>query len=201
MKRIIILLIALGISIYFLWPEPKFKYGHGQVAPDPPQQKRLHNASPTRFDDYVVRPLANFSIKARVLSKHRYYFGHESRVSPLDVVLGWGPMSDERVLENISISQHNRWYYWRSKELPISESKIKNHSANMHLIPANSSIRKKMKKIKVGHVVDLKGALVKVEATDGWSWKSSLSRTDRGDGACELIWVEKLDLLVPDRRR
>lgn len=28
----------------------------------------------------------------------------------------------------------------------------------------------------------------------GWRWRSSLSREDTGDGSCELVWVERLEL-------
>jgi hypothetical protein len=41
--------------------------------------------------------------------------------------------------------------------------------------------------------VRFKGYLVKVEAPDCWRWVSSLTRTNIGAGACELVWVEDLD--------
>jgi hypothetical protein len=33
---------------------------------------------------------------------------------------------------------------------------------------------------------------VRVEAADGWSWTSSLTRDDTGPGACEVMWVDWL---------
>ena len=38
----------------------------------------------------------------------------------------------------------------------------------------------------------LRGYLVRVEAADGWQWRSSLSRADTGAGACELVLLEAL---------
>jgi hypothetical protein len=32
--------------------------------------------------------------------------------------------------------------------------------------------------------------LVEADGRDGWKWRSSLTRDDTGDGACELMWVE-----------
>jgi hypothetical protein len=35
---------------------------------------------------------------------------------------------------------------------------------------------------------------VDVSAPDGWQWRSSRTRTDSGAGACEVIWVEDVEL-------
>jgi len=37
--------------------------------------------------------------------------------------------------------------------------------------------------------------LVEVKAQDGWTWRSSLSREDTGNGACELMLVEEVRLI------
>jgi hypothetical protein len=33
---------------------------------------------------------------------------------------------------------------------------------------------------------------VDISAEDGWRWRSSRSRTDTGNGACELILLERI---------
>lgn len=40
----------------------------------------------------------------------------------------------------------------------------------------------------------IRGLLVNVARADGYNWKSSRSRGDSGPGACELIWVEELQV-------
>jgi hypothetical protein len=60
----------------------------------------------------------------------------------------------------------------------------------MHLIPANGAVENGLGKIRQGQIVRLRGYLVRVDASDGWHWASSLTRDDVGAGACELIWVE-----------
>jgi hypothetical protein len=49
-----------------------------------------------------------------------------------------------------------------------------------------------LKLIRPGNLIDLRGFLVLAEGPDGWNWRSSLSRTDEGPGACELVWVDGL---------
>ncbi|WP_144393625.1 hypothetical protein [Pleionea sediminis] len=188
----ILWIIAAGIVAIMIWPEPEITYGPGVRAPKQPLQTNLSNASGFKHQDYTITPLANFSINAKVLSRENYYSGREADLSPVDFALGWGRMSDESILQHFDISQRNRWYYWRSDNMPIPRNEISSSSANMHLIPANNQIKGQLARVKKGQVISLKGKLVKVNAADGWRWQSSLSRTDTGDGACELIWVESI---------
>ena len=62
----------------------------------------------------------------------------------------------------------------------------------MHLVPANAAIAKQIKKIKPDDLVYLKGTLIEIQTQDGWRWRSSLSRVDTGNGACELMRVESI---------
>jgi hypothetical protein len=48
--------------------------------------------------------------------------------------------------------------------------------------------------VRVGAIVHFDGELVEAAARDGWTMRSSLTREDTGNGACELVWVEHLDL-------
>ncbi len=74
-------------------------------------------------------------------------------------------------------------------------SEIKTHSANMHMIPANSEVRDKLASVRKGHLIMLKGKLVNVTANDGWHWNTSTTRADTGAGACELVWVDQIEVL------
>lgn len=64
----------------------------------------------------------------------------------------------------------------------------------MHMIPANDEIKQILAKAKAGQMIKLQGQLVEVTREDGWRWRSSLTRTDSGDGACELVFVEAVFL-------
>lgn len=165
----------------------------GSVAPKDPVQTETSGMQSYALGDYTLKPLAKFDIEARVLSKETYSMGREAELSPLDLALGWGAMSDSLVLDKLSISQGGRFYHYQwENEPPIPAEQIATHSANMHLIPANSNVEKKIKKVRVGQVVHLVGHLVEASAADGWHWRSSLTRDDTGGGACELIRVESI---------
>lgn len=200
MKKAVIIGAVL-VTVFVLTHEREVKHGPGVLAPDVPAQIDLKNARSFAFDEYEITPLADFHLTARILSRKTYGYGRESDLSPIDLALGWGRMSDENVLKHIKISQSGRWYHWKARKLPIPQPEISSNSANMHLIPANDELKKELKKLRKGEVVELRGKLVLVKATDGWRWKSSLTRNDRGNHACELFYVEFLavkDIFLPD---
>lgn len=193
MKRALIFLaVVVGL---WQWTHPApIRHPAGILAPDAPKQEALASAQPFDRNGHRIIPLASFRLKARVLSVSRYRFDRESKLAPIDLALGWGPMSDQAIIDQIKISQSFRWYHWRTdREPPIPEQDITAHSANMHVIPSRKEIENRLKAVRAGHVVELSGYLVEITAADGWQWKSSLSRTDTGNRSCEVVWVETLD--------
>jgi hypothetical protein len=185
----IVLLIA-----YNKWTSRPITHEPGIIAPQSPVQLNVTDAKRFKYKEFKITPLAKFSIEARILSRKRYYFGRAAKLVPVDLALGWGAMSDESVLKSIKISQSNRFYFWFVKRFPIPKQEIITHSSNMHLIPANSEIRSKIKQARKGSLVKFSGYLVKVVCDDGWHWNSSLRRDDVGNGACELVWVEEFEI-------
>jgi hypothetical protein len=190
---IFIALVGFGAWHYFSSREVAAP--PGSIAPKDPVQTKVFNAQSYNVEGYTLEPLANYDIEARVLSKESYSIGREADLSPLDLALGWGAMSDSLVLSRLTISQGGRFYYYQwQNEPPIPPEQITSHSANTHLIPANSDIAKKINTVRVGQVVHLTGQLVEARASDGWHWRSSLTRDDTGAGACELFRVESISV-------
>lgn len=197
-KFILILgLVAFGIY-YWYDGRPISHEGKGQVVPVQPLQT-VTKAKVFGFGDgFTVLPLADFDITARVLSRKRYWMGTEAELAPVDLALGWGQMSDDKVLSELKISQSGRWYRWRSRSrnLPVPRDQIEHNSANMHLVPADDDIESLIKSAKKGDIVRLKGHLVRINKGNGWHWQSSLSRTDTGNGACEVIFVKEFEIIT-----
>lgn len=184
--------LVLCFLVYREYTSAAIEHAPGVLVAEQPIQKSVAD-SVFRFDGYIITRRAVFEIRARVLSTERYYLRREGDLSPLDLALGWGPMSDQTVLDQMKISQSGRWYRTRyDYPAPIPEQLLVSHSSNMHMIPANSSIEKRLKKLRVGEVVELQGYLVDVDHPSGWHWRTSLSRNDTGSGACELVYVESM---------
>ncbi|HMB89426.1 MAG TPA: hypothetical protein VKP65_01175 [Rhodothermales bacterium] len=183
---------ALLLLVLIAGCQAELEYPPGILAPNDPLQTSVGDVPLLSKGDYVIEPLARFEVEARVLSKKRYRSGRESDLSPIDLALGWGPMSDQAVLDQIDISQARRFYFWQATQLPIPQRDISQHSSNMHMIPANDEVRAALLKVRTGEIVRFSGYLVQVRGKDGFRWRSSMKRTDVGNGACELVWVEEI---------
>jgi len=146
---------------------------------------------PFRHGDFVLSPLAGFSLEARVLSREDYSLGPESALSPTDLALGWRRMADPDVYGTLGVTQAGRWYRyrWDSRGPPIPLPEIVRSSANMHIVPADEHVQRALDVVRPDQRVRLQGWLIEARRDDGWIWRSSLRRDDSGDGACELVYV------------
>ncbi|HET7562109.1 MAG TPA: hypothetical protein VFJ87_06985 [Rhodanobacteraceae bacterium] len=190
-----VLLAILLVAGWYWWNGRPVARAHGVIAPDNPVQVDFTSPQPPiAFKDATLHPLAKFSLTARVLSRENYHFDAESGLSPTDLAFGWGHMSDTAVLQHIKISQGGRFYYWSTRQFPIPQREIETHSANMHMLPANALVAYELKRVRPGDVVTLDGLLVEADKADGWHWRSSMTRDDTGDGACEVVYVENLSI-------
>ena len=153
------------------------------------------NAAPFAWQGYQIRPLADFSLRARVLSRENYHFGREADLSPTDLALGWQRMAEPAIYQALDVTQSGRWYrYSWQGEPPIAPQEIIVSSANMHMVPATDAAHKQLKKVRVGDWVRLRGRLIEANHADGWRWTSSLTRADSGANGCELVWVDSLHI-------
>jgi hypothetical protein len=83
------------------------------------------------------------------------------------------------------------------KEFPIPRREIETSSANMHMIPADPEVKRELEQVRQGQVVHIVGFLVDASRTGGWHWNTSMTRDDTGAGACELVYLESLDIVTP----
>ncbi len=191
-----VLLSILGGLLYHLVTTRDIKHPPGILIASEPAQVIIKNPKAWRKGDRLIVPLAQFRLQARVLSSERYRFDSVADLSPIDLALGWGPMSDQKVLDQLEIGQGSRRFvvFPIRGGPPISMNVLLTCSSNMHMLPANDEIRDKLFSLRCGQLIALSGYLVGVQQYGQWTWVSSLSRTDTGDGACEIVWVERLEV-------
>ena len=109
MRRIVIVLCVLALFGAGHW------YRHRPLTPTAgvlvegaPLQIDPADRAPTTKGAFVLVPLADFSLDARVLSRQDYHFGTESDLSPTDLALGWDRMSDTAIIDQLDLSQSAR---------------------------------------------------------------------------------------------
>lgn len=193
------LAIALGGLLWHLAtrdPAPIARPPGVLVAEEPLQVDLPRGEAAFEHGRFKLTPLAEFAIEARLLARTRYRWDEEAELSPLDFGFGWGRMSDSSVLQELKLSHGGRFLrYFFEGQPPIPQREIDRSIANIHLIPADPGIARQLDRIAVGRVVRLEGQLVEARRSDGWRWRSSLTRTDTGHGACELLWVRAVEVV------
>ena len=143
-----------------------------------------------------LQPRAAIVMQGRVLHTRHYDFDWRSVCSPLDIALGWGSVADPGVDEWINWRQSRRWYFYTIQPgAPISVQNVAQHSSNVHIIPANNNLSRALLKLKEGDLVLLEGELVDAGVDllgMSFATRTSLTRSDRGGGACEILFVQRL---------
>ena len=194
------LAIVFAFIAYFLLNRP-ITYPAGVLIDSEPAQINVASAEPIEHGEYRLKPLARFSVDARILHRKVYRYDRESKLAPVDLALGWRQMSDQAVLDRLKISQSTRFYWYQyHMPPPIPREQIVSHSTNVHVIPATPAIASFCKSLRAGELVHLEGKLVEATGPEINVWRSSLSRTDSGNGACELMLVEDCAKLDPGQR-
>jgi hypothetical protein len=189
--------VGLLVVVFYWQVSRPIAYPPGILIAAEPSQINLPADTPAfQQGAFRLKPLSVFSIDGRVLHRKVYRFDKESRLSPVDLAMGWGAMSDQRVLDQLNITQSGRFYWYRySGQPPIPKNEIISHSTNVHIIPSTAKIARQCKRLRPGSLVRLSGDLVEASGPGINSWKSSLSRTDSGNSACELMWVKEMSIL------
>jgi hypothetical protein len=202
MKTISALLAIVLAGFAYIYFHRPLSYPAGVLVESEPQQIALSDGeAPIEHGEYHLKPLARFSLDARILHRKTYGYDRGAKLVPVDLAVGWGAMSDQSVLDRLKISQSMRFYWYEYQSPPIPKEQIISHSTNLHVIPATPAIASFCKSVRQGELVHLEGELVEATGPEIGTWRSSLTRTDTGNGACELMLVEDCSKLSPPARK
>jgi hypothetical protein len=194
-------LIAIAlVCVGYVYLHRPITYPAGILISSEPEQTNLaESVAPIEHGKFHLKPLAHFALDARVLHRKIYRWDRQSALAPVDLAVGWGPMSDQAVIDRLNITQSMRFFWYEYHQPPpIPKEEIVCHGTNLHIIPATAAIAAQCKSLRIGSLIHLGGELVEATGPDIGTWRSSLSRTDSGNGACELVLVEELEKLTPE---
>lgn len=161
-----------------------------------PVQSELNSKKTYKKAGHQLEAVAAFQVQAKVLSAAQYRTGREAKISPVDLALGWNKMASDTLLSQVAVTQSGRFasmQYDPTQDINVND--IIHNSSNVHMIPATRELDKTLHGIKKGQIVQIEGYLVNIRHKDGWRWLTSTSRTDRGDGACEILLVKAVKII------
>ena len=142
-----------------------------------------------------IKPVATYEINARVVSKRNYTEDWDGELMPVDLALAWGDLAKEEYHQFMNYHHSDRYFSWRSsRENKLNKNYIISHSANVHFISPNKNIENALISVGTDDRVRIKGYLVNVEGPSGQVRRTSLIRDDIGSGACENVYITKLQI-------
>jgi hypothetical protein len=174
-----------------------------QLASDAP----LFSRPIDRFT-YAFTPRARYELAGVVVSYHRgdalfnlYHADDPGNVQ--DVCVVWGDNVANGSYRRVTFSSGEFTCYsqWSgSLSPPFDHAQMSNN----HLIPADALVAHRIRQLRIGDQIRMTGLLVDYEVSrDGRtvsSRRTSLTRTDTGNGACEVVYVTALDVIRPGHR-
>ena len=153
---------------------------------------------------YTIQPLYEYDLVGLVVSKHDAntwwdYIHREwnDNLNIVDLCVVWG----KNVLNgsygdiNFSSGQFSCNFSTTSNEAfaAFDQTAISNN----HLLTDQPSIAKKLRNVRVGDQIHFRGHLVEYSHNHGFAFKrgTSIVRTDTGNGACETVFVDSVEVL------
>lgn len=177
-----------------------------------PVKTELLNSSPIEFSQdgfkFTLTPLYEYEMSALVVNRLDYTWFSLTRAGsafPMDLCVTWGGNVESGAYRHSSVGfrQDSRFCFgnW-SQSSGFTWTEVSNN----HLVIKDEAIRKKAMSIVEGDQIKLKGKLVNVqtENIDGnlgkyenqiSNWNSSVKLGDSGAGACEVVFVEDLEII------
>ncbi|KAA8733938.1 hypothetical protein F4V57_07205 [Acinetobacter qingfengensis] len=145
-----------------------------------------------------IQTLKPFEGQFRILGYKFYHDDEQAKFSPVDLAVSSGLFADPQIASQISVQQYDRYLKWSIPYLPVPAKQAIEMVFNIHFVPASPEIAQQIKQIKRGDLVHLQGELIEINDKN-LVWKSSLSRDDVGDGACEVFRVNEIQWLEKQR--
>lgn len=139
-----------------------------------------------------ITALEPYNVRAKIVSAKTY----PDYWAPMDVFLAWGELLDHPSTKQTVVIQADRRGHWfPPKDSPAY--KRRDLACNTHLIATDDETRQEILSLRQNQTIYLRGTLVEAKFASGKTMRSSLSRTDDGGGACEVVLVKSLQIL-PD---
>jgi hypothetical protein len=190
--RLLLMLVAILVA-WVWWSHRAVHHAPGVLVADAPVQVAVPSGVIGEREGFELKAVAQYALRGRVLGTKRYYGGVQAPLVPIDVAVGWGKMSDQAIVDQLTLTMGNRvfFYEWRNQP-PIPKDEIMRSAANNHVIAANAHIASAVRDLHIGQIVEMRGWLVDASGRGGFRWATSRQRDDNGNGACELFLVEEL---------
>ena len=154
---------------------------------------------------YTVTPLASYELWGLIVSYHHSAsfvdISHKQwndHLNTKDIGVIWGRNVETGVYKRMTFRNRDFTCYFSYPDRETGELFVESALSNNHLLPADALVGDAVLKARPGDQVHFKGWLVSYGIQGApYARRSSLSRLDRGNGACEVVYVNEFEILRP----
>jgi hypothetical protein len=152
---------------------------------------------------YTVTPFFNYELWGMVVSYHHadsfVDISHEAwndHINVKDVCVLWGKNLESAVYTRMKFRNRDFTCFYTYPDQETGQIFSENCLSNNHLLPADSIVAAAIMRAKKGDQVRFKGWLVSYGIKDSpYKRMTSTTRRDRGNGACETVFVNEFEIL------
>lgn len=176
-----------------------------ELTTEPKQTTTNKGTFTTTFNDdlFTIIPKYEYELFGLVVSYRLHDSEHgqmihamnKDHINVADYCVVWGQSADGKLLSEFEFSNGQFTCNWQTHSRTAWQQFNQNQISNNHLLAVNSSIRETLDQVKIGDQIHIKGQLAHYTNPLGYERGSSVVRTDSGNGACETIWVEEVNIL------
>jgi len=152
---------------------------------------------------YTVTPVFNYELWGMIVSYHHANsfvdISHEAwndYINVKDVCVLWGKNLETAVYTRMKFKNRDFTCFYTYSDQETGRIFAENCLSNNHLLPADSIVAGTIMRARKGDQVHIKGWLVSY-GQKGTPYRriTSTSRNDRGNGACETVFVNEFEVL------
>jgi hypothetical protein len=152
---------------------------------------------------YTVKPLFSYELWGLVVSYHHSAsfidVSHKQWndfLNTKDICVIWGTNVETGVYQRMTFKNRDFTCFYLYPDRETGELFSENCLSNNHLLPADPLVADTILKARKGDQVHFKGWLVSYGQKGApYSRGSSTVRNDRGNGACEVVFVTEFEIL------
>jgi len=151
---------------------------------------------------YSIRPLYTYDLYGLVVSKHDtdawWDVVHEAwndRINVADLCVIWGANAVSGSYRGLEFSNLSTSCWLHSAGDPPGFDVTA--WSNNHLLSDDPAISRALKRVRVGDQVHFRGYLAEYSHDTGFKFRrgTSISRMDKGDGACETVYATDIEII------
>lgn len=175
-----------------------------ELARDPLQKPLKEKDFPFTYGGktYVIQPVADYELWGLVVSHNEIsaftdIYHTASSVDIKDLCVIWGDNISSSDYQKISFSSEPFSCQYHTNSPVVLRTFERMQFANNHLLAGDDAVRERIRRTHVGSQIHLKGRLVNYypERQSEAVRKTSTSRKDTGNGACEVVLVDEFEIL------